>query len=254
MELKDLFQTSKLIRYIIVVLGISLLLKIVPNNTMNEKDIIVSVIVLFALYILVENIFTKASLCGVEKFVNNTDDDFFINRIELPINKTTSPAFDPNTLITKVDKEEEKKPNIDEQTGLEMKPGECKDCVRKTVDEFDMDTYMYKTNIRKYESGPTRDKEGVMVSEMQYTDYNTLPVSPEDSKLYEYGYSFMPPEKWYPTPQHPPICVSEKRSVVCPVTTSGTPVDMKEWDSSRRITPGDVINIDYARDKLNSGR
>jgi len=135
-----------------------------------------------------------------------------------------------------------------------MKPGECKDCVRKSVDEFGMDTYLYKVNTQKYESGPTRAEEGVMVSELQYTDYNILPITPEDSKLYEYGYSFLPPEKWYPVPPHPPICVTEKRAQVCPVTTTGTPIDMKEWDSSRRITPGDVINIDYARDKLNSGR
>jgi len=255
MELKDLFQTSKLIRYTIILFGVYLLLRTIPNNTMANKDVIVSTIVLFALYIVVDNIFTKASICGTEKFTqNNSEDDFFINRVELPILETNKPAFDPNILVKKAEKEEPKKPNVDEKSGLVMKPGECKDCVRKTVDEFGMDTYMYKTNVQKYESGPTRAEEGVMKSEIQYTDYNILPVTPEDSKLYEYGYSFLPPEKWYPVPPHPPICVTEKRSVVCPVTTTGTPVDMKEWDSSRRITPGDVINIDYARDKLNSGR
>lgn len=256
MNLKDLFQTTKLMRYAIVLGGIILLLKTIPNNNMSAKDLIVSSIVLFALYIVVENVFTKSSICGTEKFTDLKDEsEFFINKVELPILETNKPAYDPNTLIKKTKvKEEEKQLNVDEKTGLVMKPGECKDCVRKTVDEFGMDTYMYKTNTQKYESGPTRAEADVMKSEIQYTDYNILPITPNDSKLYEYGYSFLPPEKWYPTPPHPPVCVSEKRSPVFPITTTGTPVDMKEWDSSRRITPGDVINIDYARDKLNSGR
>jgi hypothetical protein len=256
MNLKDLFQTTKLMRYAIVLGGIILLLKTIPNNNMSVKDLVVSSIVLFALYIVVENVFTKSSICGTEKFTDKKgEDEFFMNKIELPILETNKPAYDPNTLIkeTKV-KKVEKQVNVDEKTGIVMKPGECKDCVRKTVDEFGMDTYMYKTNAQKYESGPTRAEADVMKSEIQYTDYNILPVTPGDSKLYEYGYSFLPPEKWYPTPPHPPVCVSEKRSPVFPITTTGTPVDMKEWDSSRRITPGDVINIDYARDKLNSGR
>ncbi len=244
MELKELFQTTKIIRYAIVLLGIYLLLKTVPNNTMDSKDIAVSTIVLFALYIVVENIFTKASMCGIENLTGNND---YFKGVDPSILENTKPEYDPNTLI-KNSVDNKKKPES------HMKPGECSDCVRKTVDEFGIDTYMYKANARKYESGPTRAQEGVMTSEIQYTDYNILPVTPEDSRLYEYGYSFLPPEKWYPIPPHPPVCVTEKRSVVCPVTTTGTPVDMKEWDSSRRITPGDVINIDYARDKLNSGR
>jgi hypothetical protein len=144
--------------------------------------------------------------------------------------------------------------NVKSEVPQAMKPGECKDCVKKTTDKYGMDTYLYKTNAKKYETGPTRAQAGVMQNELQYPDYNILPVTPEDSKLYEYGYSFLPPEKWYPVPPHPPVCVTEKQCPVCPITTTGTPVDMKEWNDSRRITPGDVINIDYARDKMNSGR
>jgi hypothetical protein len=135
-----------------------------------------------------------------------------------------------------------------------MKPGECVDCVKKTTDEYGMDSYLYKTPAQKYESGPTRAQAGVMDNQTQYTDYNILPVTPEDSRLYEYGYSFLPPEKWFPVPPHPPICVTEKKCAVCPVTTTGTPTDMKEWNDSRRITPGDMVNVDYVRDVLNAGR
>jgi len=91
--------------------------------------------------------------------------------------------------------------------------------------------------------------------ELPYTDYNHLPMA-ESYKTsdFEYGDSYLPPEKWYPTPPFPPVCVSGKRCPVCPVYTTGTPVDVKEWNSSRRITPPDNIKTSYIIDKLNSGK
>lgn len=96
---------------------------------------------------------------------------------------------------------------------------------------------------------------GILDDELPYTDYNHLPLaSGYKSHDYEYGYSFLPPEKWYPQPPRPPVCVTEKRCPVCPTYTNGTPVDAKEFHSSRRITPPDMINMDYIGDKLNAGR
>lgn len=97
--------------------------------------------------------------------------------------------------------------------------------------------------------------DGVLDDEMPYTDYNHLPVaSGYKSHDYEYGYSFLPPEKWYPQSPRPPVCVTEKRCPVCPVLATGSPVDAKEWHTARRITPPDLINTDYIGEKLNSGR
>lgn len=90
---------------------------------------------------------------------------------------------------------------------------------------------------------------------MDYTDFNHVPV-PEDYNKddFEYGYSFLPPDKWYPQPPFPPMCVTDKRCPVFPVNTIGTPIDVKEWNSSRRITPPDNINTNYVINKLNNGR
>jgi hypothetical protein len=81
----------------------------------------------------------------------------------------------------------------------------------------------------------SRSENGVLRNEMQYSDYNTLPQN-LNSGSFEYGYSFLPPANWYPVPPHPPVCVTEKQCRVCPVYTNGTNVDLKEWDSARRIT------------------
>jgi hypothetical protein len=48
--------------------------------------------------------------------------------------------------------------------------------------------------------------------------------------------------------------VTEKVCPVCPVYTSGTEVNLKEWNQTRRITPPDNINVNVIKEKLNSGR
>jgi hypothetical protein len=248
MNFQDMFSKPKLIRYGIVLVVIFILLQSVPNRSLGIRDAVVVSIVLFALYVVIENVFTKAAICGEKESMTNFRNNF---SSDVPVIST----YVPTQVTQPVQPTQPVQAMPIVQSVPEVnKPGECKDCVKKSVDEYGMDTYVYKTNTQKYETGPTRASAGVMPTETQYTDYNILPVTPEDSKLYEYGYSFLPPEKWYPVPPHPPVCVSEKKCPVCPVTTTGTPVDMKEWNDSRRITPGDVINIDYARDKLNSGR
>lgn len=262
MDFKDIISKPKLIRYGFIFIGILVLLKSIPNKSLENRDTFVVSIVLFSLYIIVENVFTKASICGPNKEqfgeISPIVPDQISSTLPSYVQKPQIQSEGQQQLVLQpqlVSQPQTVQVQPQQQIPDALKPGECKDCVKKSTDQYGMDTYIYKTNTNKYEtSAPTRAQAGVMQSEVQYTDYNIMPVTPEDSKLYEYGYSFLPPEKWYPIPPHPPVCVTEKSCPVCPMTTTGSPVDMKEWNDSRRITPGDVINIDYARDKLNSGR
>jgi hypothetical protein len=83
--------------------------------------------------------------------------------------------------------------------------------------------YLYSP-MRKYPSSGSRIEDGILTSEMSYTDYNTLPVGANvDTKLDDFSYTFLPPDKWYPIPPHPPICVAEKVCPVCPSTTNVNP-------------------------------
>lgn len=113
----------------------------------------------------------------------------------------------------------------------------------------------FKRRSEQITSNGSRAKDDVLKSETKYdvVTYHTVPQI-LNTGSFEYGYSFLPPEKWYPTPPFPPVCVSEKQCPVCPVFTNGTNIDLKEWDSARRITPPDEINVKYIEDKLNSGR
>lgn len=77
-----------------------------------------------------------------------------------------------------------------------------------------------------------------------YTDYNTIPVS-SGQGTFEFGYSFLPPSNWYPTPVVPPVCVMPQDRVcpVCPIYTEGTNMDLKEWNASLSVLPSEQINV-----------
>jgi hypothetical protein len=113
----------------------------------------------------------------------------------------------------------------------------------------------FKLDLPQIERAGSRAQDGIVTDDMSYdTDYNHLPMATGyDSRDYEYGYSFLPPEKWYPTPPFPPVCIQEKQCPVCPMNTSGSPVDMKEWNNSIKILQPDNINTRFIK-KLNAGR
>lgn len=116
-------------------------------------------------------------------------------------------------------------------------------------------------NIKPYKNPQaktigSRATDGVISNESKYNyiDFNNFPMDNVNSGSFEEGYSFLPPEKWYVVPPHPPVCVAEKQCPVCPVYTGGTNVNLKEWNSARRISAPDEINVEYIEEKLNSGR
>ena len=101
-------------------------------------------------------------------------------------------------------------------------------------------------NDMKYDSYKPIDptKLGNYVGAAIPTEYKTLPQ--------DEGWSIFPPEKWYPVPPHPPLCIVEKECPVCPVFTSGSHVDALEWRGASKILPPDNINMKYIAERLNS--
>jgi len=255
-----LIDKFKFFKYTLIFASIVGLLKIIPRTNLDTKDILVSSIVLFALYILIDNIFINPS-CKIENLVNigktKTESDKLIKKHKKDDTDDVFYKHDEDEYDNYLDRrkynDNDDNDGYESKKPIKYKPGPCKDCVERDYDSDNFETYKYKIH-RKYAANGSREKDGVMTSEIEYSDYNILPVHKEDRDDYEWGYTILPPEKWYPIPPHPPICVTDKPSEIYPVTTTGGGVLLKEWDSSRRITPGDVVNIDYAKDKLNSGR
>jgi len=54
---------------------------------------------------------------------------------------------------------------------------------------------------------------------------------------WDQDYVMLNTNKWGPSLNPPPVCVSEKQCPVCPSLTSGYPMALRDWDPTRRITP-----------------
>jgi len=111
-----------------------------------------------------------------------------------------------------------------------------------------------KSQIRKV-SEVNRRIEGDLDDELIYSDYNSIPVGAGyKSSEYEYGYNYLPPEKWATQGIRPPLCVTDARQNVMPLYANGSPVDVKEFHSARKFLQPDNINVDYVSNVLNAGR
>lgn len=134
---------------------------------------------------------------------------------------------------------------------------------QKAVENRAYSTTGYNTAYQqpgaKSETLKTMDNQrtitGTLDDEVPYGDYNHLPMAAGyKSHDYEYGYNYIPPEKWYPQPVRPPICVTNFRSPVYASLANGTPTDVKEFYAADRITQPYRMNTAYVEQKLNSGR
>lgn len=213
-------------KYLVLAMCVYLLLSFIPNVGKSNSELLIITIILLLLFVLCENI---CSLFG-SSLTNDGHANSNINA-----NTCSSVCSSREFMENTVPKPE---------APVVPKAGSYAATDKKNAE-------------RGIEHEGMREQEDVMTDESEFDnqDYNHLPMGENiNTGNFEYGYSFLPPEKWYPTPAVPPICVAEKKCPVCPIFTSGTPVDVKEWNSSRRITQPDVINTKYIKKKLNSGR
>lgn len=193
------------------------------DSKLSNKDIFIITIVLMLIYILFEN------LCVVFSKKEKPECESFCNR--------ESFCKDSNSMNSeaKIEKLFDKLEKL-----FNSKCTQEESCAYQ--------------NPRQIDRTGSRPCDGLVDDDMKYTDYNHIPIGEGlDSLDYEYGYSYLPPSQWYPTPPFPPVCVSEKKNPVIPMNTTGTPVDMKEWNDSRKILQPDRINTNYVK-QLNAGR
>lgn len=213
-----------LYKYILQFLIILLILRMVPYSSTFDK-ILISSIVILLFYLFDIKVLT------MEKLTNISNQNEKLN-------------------------EEQKLENVRVQKHNELIKQEHEQKMNSILTEI-LEKPEISTN-KINEDDKTRNETGVITDETKYDDYFTVhnihvgedyKSAPED-----YGYSFLPPEKWFPINPHPPVCSTNKKCDVCPYMTTGYPVDIKEWNESRRITQPDNINVDYIKDKLNSGK
>ena len=225
---------TDVVKYIVIGVIILTLIVFIPYNKLGVKDALILTIILTLVVAIIEtttNMLSNKSDTTTETFETSMPPIVVSTPIapppQQPIQNTTQPQTNDNVPLI---------------------PTELKNCPMN-------DLYNRAPNCQDKEADGSRTADDVNMSDLPYTDYHHLPLGDTyQTGDFEYGYSFLPPEKWYPTPPFPPVCVSEKRCPVCPTFTIGTPVDVKEWNTSRKITPPAGINTQYIKDTLNAGK
>jgi len=90
-----------------------------------------------------------------------------------------------------------------------------------------------------------------------YTKEETTPLgsfTDDFTNSFTHGFSNLATNKWRPPQYDNPICKIEEQCNTCNNEFEGYPVDLTNWDHTRKILPKDNININYLRDKLNGGK
>lgn len=111
-------------------------------------------------------------------------------------------------------------------------------------------------NELDYDGNVITDENIYQFGDFSYINANQLFI-PTDYKTKEedYGRNYIPPELWYKNNQrlNLPICIpANGRCTVKDTLTSGYPLDVVEWHSSRKVMNPDGINQEYINEKLNT--
>ena len=269
----------KILKYLILAIIIFVIFKCIPNQQLNDKECVLYSIIVVLIYALIENLYTFflndtsnstnndnvscSTVCASknEQFTNTNYQDSSSYKYAQAI-KESNYEYNPNIIINggmgnnnTSEQEQYVKPEVITEHD---KNG---DNVVKYPDESVIKMADGSYIIKPYKNPQavtigSRSEDGVMDNwkKYEYTDYNNFMVSNDKVNQFEYGYSFLPPSQWYPVPPHPPVCVSEKKCEVCPVYSSSSTADLKDWNKSRRISPPDNINVKFVEEVLNSGR
>lgn len=270
----------KTTRYIILGIIICLIVQMSSNNKPDLRSLLLTSIAIVLAFVLLESVFDLfndgsdlnkkcESVCAVQKehfdgmtaanAETNGEEDAEVE-VDAPSEDVSETQDEPKQEDVPMNKEELKPKTVTFQeqkvvntlnneqqkfTYAEM-VNSVNDGNKLNVNETDLP---YSTDDGQNYNGLDNG-----INYAQYQDYNHIPVPKDYTSSYEdYGYSFLPPEKWYPQPPNPPICVSDKTCPVCPVFTTGTNIELKQWDSAQEILQPDHINVKYIQDKLNKG-
>jgi len=258
----------EIVKYLVLGIVIFTVLKYLPNQNMSNCDIVLTSVILLLIYLLLESIINILTTKKKEQFNSNTQDKInfcssVCNNSNLNIEGMASVPKkkhhkkhhkNKKNNVKQTEKSEEQQLESKSSSEISSESTETKESEESTEKLIDVKPIKYKP-VKGVDRKGTRYIEGIIQNEDEYSDYNHVPLGDRyDEDSFEYGYSFLPPEKWYPQPPNPPMCVTDKRCPVLPSYTHGAPLDAKEWNESRRVTPPDNIKTKYIKEKLNSGR
>ena len=136
---------------------------------------------------------------------------------------------------------------------------EAKGIAKESSDDLKM--YMDDTSdkqsriskLRKMRMGKDSDDEDW--NESRYTEFPdemNKPLGSYDDTMtnkWNHGYTYLSTDKWSVPMVRPPVCINSSPCNVCPSNTSGYPVNLMDFDNSRKITKP-KLNKKYIKENL----
>ena len=214
---------------------------------------------------------TKSSTDSTITNDNSNELDKVINKSELNQDLTITPKKTIDIELT-TNKQETKDKVYENKTPETYKLKETGDKYINLTDEekaineemkkrFENQEKEYKKafkgkNELDYDGSVITDENIYQFGDFSYINANQLFI-PTDYKTKEedYGRNYIPPELWYKNNQrlNLPVCVpANGRCTIKDNLTSGYPLDVVEWHSSRKVMNPDGINQEYINEKLNT--
>lgn len=254
---------SYILKYIIMIMIFFIIIKSIAKSKCSNINLINIIMISIIIHYLFK-IFSYNSI--KEKFgnnymirnSNNSNVRFFYDKMDEPDGE----GEEELEYETKNEKDDERKINYDiKMRELEMREKELREREMREKDMIEKEKEIElrerekairgKEETQKEKPCNVRDNSIWGKNYDNDLDYNELPEDMmEPLGKIDSSYSYMPPWKWWPPRANPPMCSREAKCSPCPITTMGTPTDVKEWDNSRYVTPGLGINIPYI-EKLN---
>jgi len=268
-----MLQISPLLKFVLYLLFVGGAVTYLTKNNLDEKSRYILIFVLILPYLFMDQIYNYTEVStnyqNNKQTVNNTLSVVKLNQDTENTENMNNAYNIENINITyeeEIKKQELAKQELAKQELLKKELENKLKITKNMIENFDNQT-LHKLNIKeKYEptqptsTNQTNDLSQIIsmlqkIQTLQNNINNSIP-SPSNTleplgqngdgftNSWDQDYTILNTNKWAPSLNPPPVCKAEKECPVCPSITSGYPLSLKEYDSSRKITA--PINADLA--------
>jgi len=263
---------NKLIKYTIILIIIYTIVSKLPlDNLPSKNPYIISIGLFFIIFLLDQPHVLFENFLGTQNETNSTA-PVIVRPAPIPgvpINASSTSNELKNVIREALEEIVSKGTILKQSTNTSGLPSE-KEIIKETIDEnkdkadnCDCEVVAEKAVNKFLKDRRLIDKNGLLhyaddyIGDMGYSQIrldNYIPLGASGNGVYdkwELGkYNFLNTERWKPSGVNTKQCRTENIIEPQPID-SKMPLNLLNWDTSRKIMPADQININYINDKLN---
>lgn len=253
---------SSLVKFTLYSLFIIFSVNYLTKNRLDDNSKYLIIALLIIPYLFIDTLTNSSTENDNESFST----DIQSNKKDIieikPINKQPEIILSKNEEITNKNVEEElrlkeqmKQKNIEHfNTKSEQKSDAIsEEQIRKIINLIKKEKLIENLDSSSNESGLVQvsnnktESQTSNVSNISFSDDPSLQPLGMNGKGFtnewDQDYILLSTDKWAPTMKPAPVCKVEKECPVCPSLTSGYPISVREFESSRKIMPPIGANV-----------